>query len=105
MYNVNMDKLTITEVPLSGPKIAPEVINLTEINKLGLEMYEKNKELIKSKVPQNWFAVIEPQSAILIASPSQLELFNYTSTKYPNKLFFVIGLLQNQFINNASSYR
>lgn len=100
-----MESLTIIEVPLSGPKVSPGIVNLTEINRLGMETFEKNRALIKEKVPQNWFAVIEPQSGLLIASPSQLDLYKYTSQKYPNKLFFVIGLLQNQTINHAFAHQ
>lgn len=88
---------SIKEIVLSGDCLPSETKNLDIINKFGQELFIKNKEFIKSQVPDNWYIVIEPTSCRLIASLHPNELYNYTINKFPNKLFFIVGFNRNYF--------
>lgn len=89
----------IIEIPLSGAKLPQETKNLEVINNYGSQLYEHNKGFIREKVPDNWFAVIEPTTGKLIASDSPVKLYQYTTQNYSGKLMFVIGLLREQAVS------
>lgn len=84
----------IKEIPLTGEKLERDTSNLDVVNKIGSQLYQDNKDFIREYIPENWYAVIEPSSGKLIAGSSQVDLYTYTSATYPNKIFFVIGLLK-----------
>ena len=84
----------IKEIQLSGEKLEKDTSNLDIVNKIGADLYKNNKDFIKEYIPENWYAVIEPFSGKLIAGDNQLKLYDYTSKTYPNKIFYVIGLLK-----------
>jgi hypothetical protein len=86
---------------LSGEKLPQETNNLDLISKVGSELYQKNREYIKEKVKDNWFVVIEPVSGTLIASPDQLELYQYAKTIFPERLFFSVGLVRDNLLYYA----
>lgn len=91
----------IKEIQLTGAKLEKDTSNLDVVNKIGSDLYKNNKDFIREYVPENWYAVIEPSSGKLIAGDNQLALYNYTSEKFPNKIFYVIGLLKvnlNQYV-------
>jgi len=89
----------VIEIPLSGQKLSKETTNLDIINKIGTDLYRDNKDFIREKVNDNWYAVIEPISGDLIASENPLKLYERTQQKYPNRLFYVVGILKNSTIN------
>mgnify|MGYP001584468375 CR=1 FL=1 len=95
---------SIMEILLSGTKLEKETNRLDVVNKIGTDLYINNKNFIKEHIPENWYAVIEPCSGKLIASSNQLELYNYTSEKYPNKIFYVIGLLKINFLQYDGTF-
>ena len=87
----------IKEIQLTGQKLEKDTSSLDIVNKIGYKLYQDNKDFIREYVPENWYAVIEPVSGKLIAGANQLDLYNFTSEKYPNKIFYVIGLLKINF--------
>ncbi len=92
---------SIKVIQLTGAKLEKETSNLDVVNRIGFDLYRNNKDFIREYVPENWYAVIEPTSGKLIAGDNQLELYEYTSKNYPNKIFYVIGLLK---VNLSQQY-
>jgi len=92
----NFNIITFT---LSGEKLSKETNNLDLVSKFGNELYQKNKDFIKEKIKDNWFVVIEPVSGTLMASPNQLELYEYAKKEFPESLFFSVGLLRNNLLS------
>jgi hypothetical protein len=84
----------IKEIQLTGEKLEKETSSLDVVNKIGYNLYKDNKDFVREYVPENWYAVIEPLSGRLIAGANQLDLYNYTSEQFPNKIFYIIGLLK-----------
>ncbi|MEK7552950.1 MAG: hypothetical protein AAB505_02475 [Patescibacteria group bacterium] len=94
----------IIEIPLSGEKLSQSTTNLDTINRYGAQLYKANKDFIKEKVADTWFAVIEPTNGKFVASDHPIKLYNYTSEKYPGKLVYVIGLLRDNPVNFVLNY-
>ncbi len=89
----------IQEIVLPGEKLPEEKKNnLDLISQFGSGLYKNNKDFIKEKIKDNWFVIIEPISGTLMAYPEQLKLYEYASKKFPDKLFFSIGLLKDNFL-------
>ncbi len=84
----------IKEIQLIGEVLEKDTSNLDVVNKVGSKLYKDNRDFIKEYIPENWYAVIEPLSGKLIASNNQIDLYNYTSLTYPNRIFYIIGLLK-----------
>ncbi|MEK7542780.1 MAG: hypothetical protein AAB503_00540 [Patescibacteria group bacterium] len=84
----------LVEIQLSGEKITSNTNDLDLIAKVGDKLYKDNREFIKEKIRDNWFVIIEPVSGILFASPDQVKLFEYVKEKYPERLFYSVGLLK-----------
>lgn len=84
----------IKEIVLSGDKLPKETVDLTEINEYGQNLYKKNRDFIREKIPDTWYAIIEPLSGTLIASADAQTLYNYSSERFPGKLFYFVGLLK-----------
>lgn len=91
----------VREVVLSGELLSENISNLEVINKIGVDLFTKNREYISKEIPDNWFIVIEPTSGKLLASISQIALYKYTQEKYPNKLFFIVGLKRSFLLSHA----
>ena len=91
----------IKEIQLTWEKLEKDTSNLDVVNKVGSKLYQDNRDFVKEYVPENWYAVIEPLSGKLIASNNQIDLYNYTSVTYPNKIFYVVGLLK---VNSSREY-
>ena len=83
---------------LSGDKLSKSTNDLEQIARVGGQLYEKNKVFIKEKVKDNWFLIIEPLSGTLIASDDQLKLYNHARKKFPDTLFFSVGLLKENIL-------
>lgn len=94
----------IKEIQLTGEKLQRETSSLDVVNKVGLDLYQRNRDFIKEYIPENWYAVIEPLSGKLIASNNQIDLYNYTSEKYPNKIFYIVGLLKINFVHYVGAF-
>jgi len=94
----------IIRIPLPGEKLAQNVNDLNVINQYGSELYKKNKDFIRENVPDTWFAAIEPTSGTFVASNQPIKLYEYTSTEFPGKLIYVIGLLRDHTINFIFDY-
>ncbi len=88
----------IKVIQLTGEKLEKDTSNLDVVNKVGSKLYKENRDFIKEYIPENWYAVIEPLSGKLIASNNQVDLYNYTSSTYPNKIFYFVGLLKVNFV-------
>ena len=89
----------IQEILLPGEKLSEEKKNnLDLISRVGSELYQKNKDFIKEKIKDNWFVLIEPISGTLMAYSDQLKLYEYASKKFPDKVFFSLGLLKDNFL-------
>lgn len=88
---------SVVEINLAGKKMDQPTSDLNLINQYGKTLYEQNKDYIKEKVRDNWFAVIDPTSGTFIASLDPVALYTYTREKYPNKLFYYVGLIKNYF--------
>jgi len=85
----------IQEIVLSGEKLSANTNNLEIIASIGSKLYEENKDFIKEKVKDNWFVVIEPISGLLMAFSDQVKLFEYAKNKFPDRLFYSVGLLKD----------
>ena len=89
---------TIKERNLAGEKLKERTKDIEKIQLYGKRFLEQNKEFIKENIQDNWFAVIDPTEGKVIASPSQLKLYDYTTKNYPDKIFFFIGIIKNSFV-------
>lgn len=94
----NQASTPIVEFVLPGEKLTSETTDLNTINKVGQELYTSNKQFLHEKVKDNWYGIIEPISGTFVASEDINKLYEYTTNKFPNRLFYVIGLLKN-FLN------
>lgn len=92
------DNTKIIEFPLPGRKLDKDTNDLNLINQIGQDLYTNNKSFIKGRVKENWYGVIEPISGLFMASEDPVDLYKYTEEKHKNKLFYVIGLLKNNFV-------
>ncbi len=94
----------IIEIQLSGEKLVTPTNNLEQINKIGSNLYEQNRQFIKEKVPDNWFAAIEPVSGKLFAWSDELELYLYLQKLYPDsRLFYSVGLIKERMASYANT--
>lgn len=87
----------VIEYDLPGEKLPQETHDINQINIYGGKLYTKNRDFIREKVRDNWYAVIDPTTGKFVAALDPLELYKYTHEKYPNKLFYFIGILKNYF--------
>lgn len=87
----------IVEYDLPGEKLPQETNDISQINKYGFDLYSKNRDFIREKVKDNWYAVIDPTTGKFVASLDPLNLYEYTKENYPNKLFYYIGIIKNYF--------
>ena len=94
----------IVEILLSGDKLSQPTTSLDTINTYGAQLYKANKEFIKEKVPDTWFAAIEPISGKLIAADEAIKLYSYSREHFPGKLIYVLGLLRDKQTNFLSTY-
>lgn len=90
-----ISKEEIIEFILSGEKLDKNTNDLNLIGRVGAELYKKNRDFIKEKIKDNWFIIIEPVSGTIIASADQLKLYQYAESKFPDRLFYSVGLLKN----------
>jgi hypothetical protein len=88
----------IIEFPLPGNKLQSGSNGLELVAKYGDELYKNNRDFIKERVSDNWFVIIEPSSGTLIASPDQYKLYEYGKGKFPDRLFYSVGLLKENFL-------
>jgi len=89
-----MEKDNIITITLPGNKLN-EPNNLELVSKFGNSLYQSNREFIKEKIKDNWFALIEPVSGTLMAYSNQLELYEYARKMFPDRLVFSVGLLKD----------
>ena len=83
-------KENIIEYDLPGEKLPQSTNDINQINAYGFNLYNKNRDFIKEKIKDNWYAVIDPTTGKFIASLDPINL-------YPNKLFYFIGIIKNYF--------
>lgn len=105
-YNLLMgeiNKSTIIEIQLSGERLEAPTNNFEALVKSGSELYRKNKDFIKEKIPDNWFVSIEPVSGKLFAWNDELELYQHIKSQFPDRLFYSVGLLKDNRMNYAPS--
>jgi len=101
--NIQNQQKEVTEIILSGDKLMRVTNDLDLVARFGNELYKKNRNFIKGKVKDNWFIIIEPMSGILFASTDQLDLYNYAQRKYPDRLFYSVGLLKENLMSYAGA--
>ncbi len=83
----------IVEISLSGTKLYPTK-DLHLISMVGFDLFSKNKDFIKDKIKDNWFVIIDPVAGTLLASPNQLKLFECGQERFPDHIFYFVGLLR-----------
>ncbi len=94
----------IIEYDLPGEKLPADTHDINQINHFGYSLYTKNKDFIREKVKDNWYAVIDPTTGKFVASLDPINLYEYTKEKYPNKLFYFVGILKNYFSSSIYEY-
>ena len=93
-----IEKKEVKEILLSGEKLDHMTNDLDLVARFGVDLYMKNKDFIREKIRDNWFVIIEPMSGTLLASSDQLELFNNAKQKFPDRLFYSVGLLKENLM-------
>jgi hypothetical protein len=91
----------IKEIVLPGKKLPTETNDLDLLGSYGSKLYSTNRDFIREHVQDNWFIAIEPVSGTLVASSDELKLFEYAKKKFPNRIFFSVGLLKNNLLQYA----
>ncbi len=89
----------IQEIQLAGKKLDSNTQDISIIEEYGKNLFLENEKFIKEKVPDNWFAIIDPFNALLIASPDTVTLYQYSQKRTSNMLFYFVGLIKNSFKN------
>ena len=84
---------TLRELLLSGEILQSDTKNLEVFQRISLKLFKDNENHIRQEIPDNYFVIIEPVSGWLLADIDPSNLYEYAKAKFPNRLFFVVGIL------------